>query len=102
MPVVRRWRVDLALDGEQGVDAAHNFDPNRRFRQLGQLEQLASTVGPAGRFAYGTGFARCGTQTVIAAIGVRLHETAVACKVGLGVLGLARGRVVEQHTREDI
>ncbi len=44
---LRRLTVDLALDGEQDVDALDRFDGNRRLVEPGEVEELASCMRPA-------------------------------------------------------
>lgn len=39
--------IDLALDGEQGVDAGNGLDAGRRLVEAGQIEEVAPRVGPA-------------------------------------------------------
>jgi hypothetical protein len=47
------WRqaVDGALDVEGGIDAPHRLHRERRFRELGQFEQLSPPGCPTARFA---------------------------------------------------
>jgi hypothetical protein len=40
--------VDLALDGEQHIDALDRLDCDRRLVDLCQIEELAPRMGPAG------------------------------------------------------
>ena len=44
---LRHLTVDLALDGEQDVDALDRFDGNRRLVEPGEVEELASCMRPA-------------------------------------------------------
>jgi hypothetical protein len=46
---LRRHAVDLALDGEQGVNPRDRLDRNRRFLQPCQIEELAPGMGLACR-----------------------------------------------------
>jgi hypothetical protein len=39
--------VDLALDREDLVNAAHGFDGQRRFTEIGQHEEFAPAKAPA-------------------------------------------------------
>jgi hypothetical protein len=58
-PLLGSDTVDLALDREDLVDAAHCFDRQRRFAEIGQheefaparLQQAASVIGPGRRRA---------------------------------------------------
>src|SRR5438045_7350680 len=45
------WRVavDLALDGEQHIDALDRLDRDRRLVDAREIKELASRMGPAGR-----------------------------------------------------
>jgi hypothetical protein len=47
-PFLRRHAVDLALDGEQDIDALDRFDRNRRLVDACQIEELAPPMRPAG------------------------------------------------------
>ena len=40
--------IDLALDGEQRVDAGDRLDADRRLVQSHQVEEVAPRMGPAG------------------------------------------------------
>jgi hypothetical protein len=42
---LRRQAVDVALDGEQRIDAGDGFDRDRRLGQPRQVEELASRYG---------------------------------------------------------
>ena len=49
LALVGRQAVDLALDGEQRIDASDRFDGDRRLGEPGQVEELAPRMGPARR-----------------------------------------------------
>jgi hypothetical protein len=46
--LLRRRAVDLALDGEQDIDALDRLDCGRHLVDPRQIEELASPVRPAG------------------------------------------------------
>ena len=73
--------VDLALDGEQGVDALNRFNGNRCLVEPRQVEELAPRMCPARRLDDGTRSTTCAIEPVEAGIGVCLHEPRIACKV---------------------
>ena len=50
VPLLGPGTVDLALDGEDLVDAANRLDRQWHLPQIGQHEELAPAVGPARRF----------------------------------------------------
>ena len=47
--LVRRQAVDLALDGEQRIDALDRLDRDRRLVEPRQVEELAPRMRPARR-----------------------------------------------------
>ena len=96
MPLVWRFAVDLTLYGEELVDASHGLDRNRRILQLGQLEELAPTVRPAGAFDDLAVLAPVEVEPIVATVGVGLHQAAVGRKMTLGMLATAITRVVEE------
>jgi hypothetical protein len=87
--------VDLALDGEQGVDSLNGFNGNRCLVEPRQVEELAPRMCPARRLDDGTRFATCAIEPVEAGIGVRLHEPGIACQVLFRMLAAAIRRVEE-------
>ena len=56
-PLLGHSAVDLTLDREDLVDPADRFDSERRFAKIGQYEEFAPTVAPAGRLGDGAGSA---------------------------------------------
>src|SRR5512134_797341 len=46
--VFRREAIDLALDGEERIDAADGLDGDRRLLEPGKVEELPPRMGPAG------------------------------------------------------
>ena len=54
-PLVGRQSVDVALDGEQRIDAGHRLDGDRRLGEPRQVEELAPRMGPARRLDDRTG-----------------------------------------------
>ena len=94
-----REAVDLALDGEQGIDALDCLDRDRRFLQPRQVEELASPMRPAGRLDDRSALARGLVEPVEPGIGIRLHQADIAGQVTLGMLAAAVGRVEERRRR---
>jgi hypothetical protein len=47
--LLRRETIDLALDGEQDIDALDRLDGDRRFADAGEVEEVAPRTRPAGR-----------------------------------------------------
>ena len=48
-PLLGGDTVDLALDREDLVNAPHRFEGQRRFAEVGQHEEFAPAMAPAGR-----------------------------------------------------
>ena len=101
-----------ALDGEDRIDPRHGLDGDRSLLQIGQLEELATGMRPAGRLA---DWARLATRFVQPAEpreGVRLYDAVEVAEPGLGMragavwgvevgrgrrLGSTEGAVVAHH-----
>ena len=95
----RREAVDLALDGEQRIDALDRLDRDRRLVDPRQVEELAPRMGPARRLDDRPRLAAGLVEPVEARIGVRLHQPGVAGQVPFGMLAAAVGRVEERRRR---
>ncbi len=67
--LLRRHAVDLALDGEQRIDAVDRLDRDRRLIEPRQVEELAPCVCPARRFDDQTRLAAGLVEAVEAGIG---------------------------------
>ncbi len=105
--------VDVALDVEQGVDALHRLQadrrehhrgfalrcPTRAARDVGQHEEFPARMRPAGRFQDRPGHTTRFVELAIAAIGVGLQEPGIPHQVALRMLATAIARVVEHGTR---
>ena len=88
---LRRQAVDLALDGEQRIDALDRLDRDRRLVDARQIEELAPRMRPAGRFDDRPRLAVGLIEPVEPRIGVRLHQAGVARQMLLGMLAAAVG-----------
>src|SRR5205085_1658962 len=75
--LLRRQAVDLALDGEQGVDALHRFERDRRLADAGEVEKLAPRMRPACRLDDRASRASGVVEPVEAGIGIRLHQPGI-------------------------
>jgi len=86
---VRGWKpVDLPLDVEDGVDAAHRRDGERRFADIGQYEQLAAPMSPTRGFGDRTWPAGGMIEIVEPGIGVGLQDPRIAGEMLLGMNAL--------------
>src|SRR5262249_53903074 len=81
-----REAVDLALDGEQAIDALDRPGRDRRLIEARQIEELAPSVRPAGGLDDGAGFAVGLVELAEAGVGVGLHQSSIACQMLLGML----------------
>ena len=81
--------VDLALDGEQHIDALDSLDRNRRLVEACQIEELAPPMRPAGSLDNRSRLAVGFVQPVEPRIGVCLHQPGVAGQMLLGMLATA-------------
>lgn len=85
--LVRRQAGDVALDGEQGVDAGHRLDGDGRLLQLRQLIEFAPAMRPARRLDDGAFV----VQPIEARKSVGLHDAGETAEQGLGMLAAAIG-----------
>jgi hypothetical protein len=91
--------VDLALDSEQRVDALNGLDRDWRLVELRQLVKFAPRVRPAGRLDDRRRLTLRLVELVEPGIGVRLHQTSVACQMTFGMLAAAVAGVEERCCR---
>jgi hypothetical protein len=94
----RRAAIDLALDGEDRIDAPDRLARQRRHAQIGQLEELAPPMAPARRLGDRSGLASGVVEIAEPGIGVGLEAPGVTGKMPGGVLAAAIARV-EEHRR---
>src|SRR6266446_6003897 len=94
------WRhaIDLALDGEQHIDALDRLDCDRCLVDLCKIEEFAPRMGPAGGLHDRPRLAGGLVEPVEAGIGVRLHQSDIASQMLLGMLAAAIARI-EEHRR---
>jgi hypothetical protein len=69
-PVAGRLAIDPALDGEDRLDALDRLDRQRRFAQVGLLEEAAPAMAPASRLGDRTRFAFAVVELAEPGIGV--------------------------------
>src|SRR6266851_7176181 len=98
-PVTGRTTVDLALDGEDRVDAAHRLQRDGRFAGVGDDEELAPAVSPARRLGDRPGFAPAVVEITETGISVSLENAGVAGKMLSRMLAVAVARVMEDRRR---
>jgi len=89
--------VDLALDREDLVNAAHGFDGQRRFAEIGQHEEFAPAMAPARRLGDRAGPAPGIIEIAKAGISIGLEDPGIAGEMPVGVLAAAVARVEEQR-----
>ena len=105
--------VDVALDGEDGVDARDRFQRDGRDRRrvlaaprvggdVGQLEELAPRMAPAQRLDDPPRLALGRIEAVVAAVGVGLEKAAPAREMAFGMLRRSVARGVEQRRRRSL
>src|SRR5258708_3824722 len=99
MPLLGGGAVDLALDGEDLVDAANRLDRQWRLPQIGQHKELAPAVGPARRFGDPAGSALGVVEIIEAGIGVGLQDTDPAREMPARMLATPVTRVEEHGGR---
>jgi hypothetical protein len=91
----------LALNREDRVDAAHRFDGQGRFAEIGELEEFATAVAPAGSLGDWAGsalraieIAKAGPRVRPLAgprtgAGIGLEDPGIAGEMPVGVLAVA-------------
>jgi len=96
-PLLGGDTVDLALDREDLVNAAHRFDSQRRFAEIGEHEEFAPATAPAGRPGDRAGPAPGIVEIAKAGISIGLEDPGIAGEMPVGVLAVAIARVEEQR-----
>jgi len=94
-PLLGGDTVDLALDREDFVNAAHRFDSQRRFAEIGH-EEFAPAMAPAGRLGDRAGPAPGIVEIAKPGISIGLEDPGIAGEMPVGVLAVAIARVEEQ------
>src|SRR5262245_61385992 len=84
--LLRRHAVNLALDGEQDIDALDRLDRDRRLVDPRQIEELAPLMSPAGNLDDRPRLAVGLVAPIDPGIGLRLHQSGIACLVLLRAL----------------
>ena len=100
-PVAGRLAVDPALDGEDLVDAPDRFNRQRRFAQIGLLEEVAPAMAPTGRLGDRAGFAFAVVEIAEPGIGIGLLDASKSGQMPGGMLAGAVARV-EKHRRRRV
>src|SRR5262249_54019384 len=85
-PLLDRGAIDLALNREDRVDAAHRFDGQWRFAEIGELEEFATAVAPAGSLGDWAGLALGVIEIAKAGIGIGLEDPGIAGEMPVRVL----------------
>src|SRR5207248_749808 len=94
----RRHAVDLALDGEQDIDALDRLGRDRRLVDPRQVEELAPPVRPAGGLDNWSSLAAGLVEPVESGIGVSLHQSSIARQMLPRMLAAPIARI-EEHRR---
>ena len=98
-PVAARLAADPALDGEDLVDALDRLDRQRRFAQVGLLEEVASAMAPASRLGDRAWFAFAVVELAEPGIGVGLQDAGIAGQMPGGMLAGPVARVEKYRRR---
>jgi hypothetical protein len=98
-PLFGRRAVDVALDGEDRVDAAHRLDRQRRLAQIGEHEEFAPGVTPASSFGDRPRAATAIVEFGEPGIGVGLQNPSPARKMAPRMFAAAVAGVKEQRHR---
>jgi len=96
-PLLGLSAVDLALDREDLVDPADRFDSERRFAKIGQYEELAPAVAPAGRLSDRAGSAPGIVEITKPGISIGLEGPGIAGEMPAGVLASAVAGIKEHR-----
>src|SRR5690348_9633379 len=72
-----RAAIEVALDGEDRINAAHGLERERRLRHIGQNKEFASPMRPTRGLSDRTGLARHIVQLVESGIGVGLEKPGI-------------------------
>ena len=96
-PPLGRSGVDFAFDREDLVNTAHRFDSQRRFAEIGQHEEFAPAMAPAGRLGDRAGPAPGIVEIAKTGISIGLEDPGIAGEMPVGVLAVAVARVEEQR-----
>jgi len=78
--------IDLALNREDRVNATYRFDGQWRFAEIGELEEFATAVAPAGSLGDRAGFALGVIEIAKAGIGVGLEDPGIAGEMPVRML----------------
>jgi hypothetical protein len=90
-----RQAVDPALDGEDLVDAADRLDRERRFPEIGLLEEVAPAVAPARRLGDRSRLAFAVVELAEPGISIGLQDAGIAGEMPGGMLAGAVARLRE-------
>jgi hypothetical protein len=97
--------IDLALNREDRVNATYRFDGQWRFAEIGELEEFATAVAPAGSLGDRAGFALGVIEIAKAGIGVGLEATLAdwvgACTASLAPLLVESAATLPQNSDQD-
>ena len=96
-PLLSGGAIDLALNREDRVDAAHRFDGEWRLAQISQLKEFAPGVAPAGRLSDRAGSAPGIIKIAEPGIGIGLQDPGIAGEMLAGVPSAAVAGVKEHR-----
>ena len=89
IPKSKLSRRILELEERLGVRLLQRSTRQLAVTEVGQLEELAPTVRPAGGFDDQAGVAAFDVEPVVAGVGVGLHKAAAGGQMALGMLAAA-------------
>jgi hypothetical protein len=98
-PVISCNPVDLALDREDRIDAAHSFRRQRCFAGIGNDKEVAPAVAPAGRLGDRSRSSPGIVEIAEAGIGVGLEDSVISGQMPGRMLAVAIARVIEDRRR---
>ena len=95
----RRAAVDLALDGEDRVDAPDRLARQRCLAEIGQLKEVAPAMAPARRLGDRPGLALAVVELAEPGISIGLEDPGITGQMPGRVLAAAIARVEEHRGR---
>lgn len=85
----RRQAFKVSLDGEHRIDPTDSVDRQRRLGQVGQLEQIATTMCPTGGLSDRAWLARRIVEIGISGISISLEDASISGEVSSGMISAA-------------
>lgn len=84
-PVASRIAIDRPLDGKQLVGAANRINRQRRFPEVGLLEEAAPAVAPARRLGDRAGFPVAAVELAEPGMGIGLQNAGITGQMAGGM-----------------